>query len=51
MCLFSGPLGFIAAVPLILGEAGAIVMFVSRVFWLAPALDDLFDEVNLSYTL
>ncbi|KDN36727.1 hypothetical protein RSAG8_10656, partial [Rhizoctonia solani AG-8 WAC10335] len=47
MCIFNGPLGFITAVPLILGEAAAITNIVARTFFLGPALEDLFDETLL----
>jgi hypothetical protein len=46
MCVFNGPLGFITAIPLILGEAAAITNIIARTFYLGPALEDLFDEVN-----
>ncbi|KAJ1302022.1 hypothetical protein OPQ81_000857 [Rhizoctonia solani] len=47
MCIFNGPLGFITAVPLILGEAAAITNIIARTFYLGPALEDLFDETLL----
>ncbi|KAG8715804.1 hypothetical protein FRC11_014799 [Ceratobasidium sp. 423] len=47
MCIFNGPLGFITAVPLILGEAAAITNIIARAFYLGPALEDLFDETLL----
>ncbi|CAE6501183.1 unnamed protein product [Rhizoctonia solani] len=47
MCIFSGPLGFITAIPLILGEAAALTNIIARTFYLGPALEDLFDETLL----
>ncbi|CAE6406996.1 hypothetical protein ACGC1H_002280 [Rhizoctonia solani] len=47
MCIFNGPLGFITAVPLILGEAAALTSIIARTFLLGPALEDLFDETLL----
>jgi hypothetical protein len=45
MCIFSGPLGFITAIPLILGEAAALTTIIAKAFYLGPALEDLFDQV------
>lgn len=47
MCIFNGPLGFITAIPLILGEAAAITNIVAKTFYLGPALEDVFDETLL----
>jgi len=47
MCIFSGPLGFITAIPLILGEAAALTTIIAKTFYLGPALEDLFDETLL----
>lgn len=46
MCLFNGPLGFLTAIPLILGEAAATTNLIAKTFYLGPALEDLFDEVH-----
>ncbi|KAG8901736.1 hypothetical protein FRB99_005126 [Tulasnella sp. 403] len=51
LTLVNGPLGFVTAVPLVLGESGAIVLFLARVLWLAPVLDDIFDQVLLEQGL
>jgi len=45
--LFAGPLGFIAAVPLVLGESYAIVTGISKVFYLGRIQDEIFDAVML----
>jgi len=47
MCIFNGPLGFITAIPLILGEAAALTNVIAKTFYLGPALEDLFDETLL----
>ncbi|KAG8777921.1 hypothetical protein FRC12_000125 [Ceratobasidium sp. 428] len=47
MCIFNGPLGFITAIPLILGEAAALTTIIAKTFYLGPALEDLFDETLL----
>lgn len=51
MCIFNGPLGFITAIPLILGEAAAITTIIAKTFYLGPALEDLFDEVGMSFSV
>ncbi|KAF7338583.1 hypothetical protein MVEN_02084600 [Mycena venus] len=43
--LFSGPFAFATAALLVLGEAYAVIMFVSKVFFLARAQDQLFNAV------
>ncbi|KAG8913003.1 hypothetical protein FRC01_004780 [Tulasnella sp. 417] len=48
LVLFNGPLAFVTAVPLVLGESSTIVLFLAKAFWLAPVLDNLFDEVLLA---
>lgn len=45
--LFSGPLGFVAAVPLVLGEAYALIALVSRAFFLGQAQDDICTHPSL----
>ncbi|KAG8747735.1 hypothetical protein FRC10_011864 [Ceratobasidium sp. 414] len=47
MCIFNGPLGFITAIPLILGEAVVLTTLIAKTFYLGPALEDLFDETLL----
>ncbi|KAF8601541.1 hypothetical protein BDV93DRAFT_413190, partial [Ceratobasidium sp. AG-I] len=47
LSLFSGPLGFITAIPLILGEGAALTTIIAKTFYLGPALEDLFDETLL----
>ncbi|ELU45167.1 hypothetical protein AG1IA_00801 [Rhizoctonia solani AG-1 IA] len=47
MAIFSGPFGFITAIPLILGEAAAITTVIAKTFYLGPALENLFDETLL----
>jgi len=47
LTLFNGPFAFIAAIPLVLGESGTLINFLARAFWLAPALDNVFDQVLL----
>jgi len=47
LALFNGPLAFATAVPLVLGESATLVLFIARAFWLAPALDHVFDGVLL----
>ena len=44
----SGPLAFVTAVPVILGEAAVTSRFLSRGFWLSDAHEKLFDAVRLS---
>jgi hypothetical protein len=39
--LFAGPLGFIAAVPLVLGESYAIVTVISKAFYLGRIQDEI----------
>jgi hypothetical protein len=51
MCIFNGPLGFITAIPLILGEAAALTTIIAKTFYLGPALEDLFDDVRIISTL
>ena len=51
LSLFSGPLGFITAIPLILGEGAALTTIIAKTFYLGPALEDLFDEVSVSILL
>jgi len=51
LCIFNGPLGFATAVPLVLGESATLVLFIARAFWLAPALDKVFDGVLLDQGL
>lgn len=46
LTLFNGPFAFIAAIPLVLGESGTLINFLARAFWLAPALDNVFDQVG-----
>ena len=46
LAIFSGPFAFISAIPLILNEASTIVLFITRFFWLGPALEDTFDHVS-----
>ncbi|KAG8985010.1 hypothetical protein FRB90_004988, partial [Tulasnella sp. 427] len=48
LTLFNGPLAFATAVPLVLGESSAIILFLAKAFWLAPVLENLFDEVLLA---
>ncbi|KAJ7684770.1 hypothetical protein DFH06DRAFT_1463020 [Mycena polygramma] len=43
--LFSGPFAFATAALLVLGEAYALIMFVSKAFFLARAQDQLFNAV------
>ncbi|KAG6854991.1 hypothetical protein C0991_009814 [Blastosporella zonata] len=45
--VFSGPLAFLIAALLVLGEASAIVLVISRVFFMSQALDQIFDAVLL----
>jgi len=47
LTLSNGPFGFIAAVPVVLGESATITLFIARMLWLAPALDNTFDAVLL----
>ncbi|GAA97692.1 uncharacterized protein L969DRAFT_26820 [Mixia osmundae IAM 14324] len=47
LAFVSGPLAFIAAVPLVLSESAAIITFICRAFLLADALDLIFDEVMI----
>jgi len=47
LALFTGPLAFIAAVPLVLTESSVIILFVARVFLLSQVQDQLFDAVLL----
>lgn len=49
LTLFNGPFAFIAAIPLVLGESGTLINFLARAFWLSPALDNVFDQVGVSY--
>jgi len=51
LAIVNGPLAFVTVVPLILSESAAITLFVARAFWLAPALDNVFDEVLLKQGL
>jgi uncharacterized protein involved in cysteine biosynthesis len=44
---FNGPLAFLTVIPMIFGEASAIVTFIARLVWLGPALEDTFDQVLL----
>jgi len=48
LTLSNGPFAFIAAIPLVLGESATITLFVARMMWLAPALDNTFDTVLLA---
>jgi len=43
--IFSGPLAFATAALLVLGEAYAVIMFVSKAFFLGSAQDQLFNAV------
>ncbi|KAJ7771833.1 hypothetical protein B0H16DRAFT_1514905 [Mycena metata] len=43
--LFSGPLAFVTAALLVLGESYAVIMFVSKAFFLGRAQDQLFNAV------
>jgi len=43
LALFSGPLGFIAAVPLVLSEAAVISLTLGKLLYLDGAAEDLFD--------
>ncbi|CAD6579280.1 MAG: hypothetical protein TREMPRED_002441 [Tremellales sp. Tagirdzhanova-0007] len=45
LAFISGPLAFIAAIPLVLGEAYVVVNFVARTFLLGQVGIDLFDAV------
>ncbi|KAG8864114.1 hypothetical protein FRB96_006988 [Tulasnella sp. 330] len=47
LTLSNGPLSFFTAIPLVLGESATITLFVARMLWLAPALDNTFDAVLL----
>ncbi|KAG9011651.1 hypothetical protein FRB95_014329 [Tulasnella sp. JGI-2019a] len=47
LTLTNGPLSFFTAIPLVLGESATITLFVARMLWLAPALDNTFDAVLL----
>jgi len=47
LAFVSGPLAFIAAVPLVLGESYVLIMFFTKGFLLGPAGLDLFDAVLL----
>jgi len=47
LAFVSGPLAFVAAIPLIVGAGAAVGLAVSRAFWFGDALEDLFDEVLL----
>lgn len=47
LAVISGPLAFIAAVPLILAESSVIIMFVARIFFVGEVQDQLFDAVLL----
>ncbi|KAG8950342.1 hypothetical protein FRC04_007784 [Tulasnella sp. 424] len=48
LALFNGPLAFVTAVPLVLGESSTIILLLAKAFWLTPVLDNLFDEVLLA---
>ncbi|KAG6833501.1 hypothetical protein H0H87_006073 [Tephrocybe sp. NHM501043] len=43
--VFSGPFAFLIAALLVLGEASAIILLISRLFFLRQALDEIFDAV------
>ncbi|KAF9532409.1 hypothetical protein CPB83DRAFT_891137 [Crepidotus variabilis] len=45
--LFSGPLAFIPAITLVLGESYVLITFVSKAFFLNTAQDKIFDAVLL----
>jgi hypothetical protein len=45
MAFTSGPLAFIAAIPVVLGEAAVTSQVLTKAFWLGDAYDKLFDEV------
>jgi hypothetical protein len=45
MCILNGPIGFITAIPLIIGEAAALTSIIAKTFYLGPALVELFDQV------
>jgi len=47
LALFTGPFSFLAAVPLVLVESYAIIMFFSRIFLLSQVQDQLFDAILL----
>jgi len=47
LAFISGPLAFIAAIPLILAESSVIILFVARVFFVSEVQDQLFDAVLL----
>lgn len=48
LTLTNGPFAFIAAIPLVLGESATITIFVARMMWLTPALNNIFDAVGPS---
>jgi len=47
LALFSGPLGFIAAVPLVLSEAYVVILALSKLLYLDSAVEDIFDATLL----
>lgn len=51
LSLVNGPLAFATAVPLVLGESATLTLLITRGLWLAPALDNLFDQVLLDQGL
>lgn len=51
LALFNGPLAFVTAVPLVLGESSTIILLLAKAFWLTPVLDNLFDEVSAKVTV
>jgi len=44
----SGPLAFIAAIPVVLGEAAVTSRFLARGLWLSDVHEELFDVVRSS---
>lgn len=48
LAFVTGPLAFIGAVPLVLGESYIIIMFLTRTYLIGQASTDLFDAVLLS---
>ena len=43
----TGPLAFIGAIPVVIGEAAVISRFLAKGLWLSDAQEKLFDEVHL----
>jgi hypothetical protein len=44
--LFTGPLAFVAAIPLVLGESYAIISLVSKMFFVTQAQDDICESFH-----